>query len=317
MDKNKLKVIFIGGASRSGSTLLDRILGQIDGFFSLGEMHHIWERSFIENQLCGCGKPFKECSFWQEVVKEAFGGFDKIDPNNVLRLRRRVQRVKYIPRLIYPALRPPEYRSKLSEYVGIWSRLYKAIHKISGSNFLIDSSKSPTHGFLLNVIPQIELYVIQLVRDSRAVAYSWQRKKRRPEIYWKEAYMPQLGILGSVREWILSNSLVRILGKVAPHYALIRYEDFVAQPQLVLMRVFKQWDLKIPHLDALFLGKAINLGVNHTVSGNPLRFKRGKIEIKLDEEWKRKMPVHKRAATTALTWPLLLQCGYFKKRKNR
>jgi len=314
MDENKLKVIFIGGSSRSGSTLLDRILGQIDGFFSLGEMYHIWERSFIENQLCGCGKPFKECSFWQEVVKEAFGGFDKVDPRYVLRLRRSVERMRYIPLLSYRMLRPKGYQYRLSEYIEIWSRLYKAIHKITGANVLVDSSKLPTHGFLLNALPNVDLYVLHLVRDSRAVAHSWQRKKRRPEIYWKEAYMPRFGILRSTREWVLSNSLIRILRKMVPHYTIIRYEDFVAHPQLVLTQVFKGWGLKVPHLETLFDGRAINLGVNHAVSGNPMRFEQGRIEIKLDEEWKKKMPSHKRIAVTVLTWPFLLKYAYLVRR---
>jgi len=309
-----IKILFIAGASRSGSTLLDRILGQIDGFFSLGEMYYIWERGFIENQLCGCGKPFKKCEFWQEVVKEAFGGFDKIDPNNVLALCRSVQRRRYIPYLIYPALRPLGYRTKLNEYVEIWSHLYKAIHKVSGAEILVDSSKLPTHGFFLNTIPDVDLYVIHLVRDSRAVAYSLQRKKRRPEIYWREAYMPRAGILRSTCEWILPNSLVRTLRKVVPQYTLVRYEDFVRNSQLVLTRIFKDLRLKVPHLDNLFDGHAINLGVNHTISGNPMRFKQGRTEIKLDEEWKRKMSIYKRIAMTAITWPLLLQYGYFKQR---
>ena len=37
-DVPRTKVLFIGGYGRSGSTLLDRLLGQIDGFVSVGEV---------------------------------------------------------------------------------------------------------------------------------------------------------------------------------------------------------------------------------------------------------------------------------------
>jgi len=33
------KVLFITGRGRSGSTILDNLLGQLDGFFSLGQVN--------------------------------------------------------------------------------------------------------------------------------------------------------------------------------------------------------------------------------------------------------------------------------------
>ena len=54
----QLKVLYIAGEGRSGSTILGNILSQIDGFFSVGEMHHIWDRGFIENWRCSCGATF-------------------------------------------------------------------------------------------------------------------------------------------------------------------------------------------------------------------------------------------------------------------
>ena len=63
-DGNAVPVLFIACAGRSGSTLLDRVIGMQDDFFSAGELRFIWERSFGENQLCGCGAPFDECAFW-------------------------------------------------------------------------------------------------------------------------------------------------------------------------------------------------------------------------------------------------------------
>ena len=42
---------------------------------------------------------------------------------------------------------------------------------------MIDSSKWPTYGFLLSTIESFDMYVLHLVRDPRACAFSWQRKK--------------------------------------------------------------------------------------------------------------------------------------------
>ena len=66
-------VLFIGGLGRSGSTLVDRVLGQTPGVCSVGELVFLWERGLLANERCGCGEPFDGCPFWKEVGVRAFG----------------------------------------------------------------------------------------------------------------------------------------------------------------------------------------------------------------------------------------------------
>jgi hypothetical protein len=47
--------ISIGGASRSGSTLLAALLGKTKGFMAVGELRYIWSRGYLNNELCGYG----------------------------------------------------------------------------------------------------------------------------------------------------------------------------------------------------------------------------------------------------------------------
>ena len=67
-----LRVVYIGGYTRSGSTLLDRLLGATPGAVSVGELRHLWSMGFIEDRFCGCGEPFSACPFWRRVVGDAF-----------------------------------------------------------------------------------------------------------------------------------------------------------------------------------------------------------------------------------------------------
>ena len=64
------KVLYIGGYSRSGSTLLDRMVGQIPAHRSTGELGYITTHSLQENRLCGCGARFLDCPFWTRVGQE-------------------------------------------------------------------------------------------------------------------------------------------------------------------------------------------------------------------------------------------------------
>src|SRR5574341_753180 len=96
----RIRVVFIGGYGRSGSTLLERILGQIDQVCCIGELCHIWERGYKDNQLCGCGEHFSACPFWNNVEKKAFNNHSKLDIPSILALQRSVNRLRYIPYLL-------------------------------------------------------------------------------------------------------------------------------------------------------------------------------------------------------------------------
>jgi hypothetical protein len=166
------RVLYIGGCGRSGSTLLDRMLGELPGFVSTGEVRFIWERGLVENRLCGCGEPFRECPFWRSVGEEAFGSWDALDADDVVALDRSVNRHRYIPLLVAPRL-SRSFERRLERYVEILSRLYAAIDRVSGGACVVDSTKDPPFAFLLRRVPTLDLRVVHLVRDSRGVAFSW------------------------------------------------------------------------------------------------------------------------------------------------
>ena len=47
-------------------------LGQVDGFFSAGELMFLWRRGLIEGRLCGCGLPVRDCDVWTGVLDRAY-----------------------------------------------------------------------------------------------------------------------------------------------------------------------------------------------------------------------------------------------------
>ena len=305
---NSVKVLFIAGPGRSGSTLLDMLLGQISGLHSTGELRFIWSRGFEENQLCGCGKPFRECEFWTEVVKESFGGFEAINYKQMEELRGPAEHhvskglsVRGESQLLAP----------YKEYFEACGKLYQAIHKISGCEFIIDSSKNTAYGFVLANIPQIDLFTVHLVRDSRAVAYSWRREKVRPEIYWEQKFMGQRKILTSATRWNSLHKLAEKLQHTSKQYTVLRYEDLVKDPKKNLLELFTDLGIEQPSLDFMD-GSHANLKTSHMVSGNPVRFTNKEIKIKPDIEWQHAMAKRHKWLVTLITWPLLLKYGYFK-----
>jgi len=54
----------------------------------------------------------------------------------------------------------------------------------------------------------------------------------------------------------------------------------------------------------------MELGVHHTVAGNPMRFTVGTTPVRLDEAWRREMPAGRRRLVSAITAPLRRRYGY-------
>lgn len=300
-------VLYVGSWGRSGSTLLDLILGHAPGFVSVGELRYLWERGLRERQLCGCGVPVPECPFWSAVLEHAFGGADRVDAVETARLARSVDGLARVPWMRSP-WKPRGFERNVRAYREILGRVYRAVAHVSGASVIVDSSKYAAHGLLLAGVDGLDLRVLHLVRDSRAVAYSWMRRKKLPEVAGEERYMPVFRPWQSAVYWSLENVGLQMLRGASNGYAVVRYEDLVAEPRERLAAALERLGIGA---DLGFLRNSrLELGANHTVAGNPLRFKRGTVPIRADAEWRGALARPARWTVTALTLPLLLHYGF-------
>jgi hypothetical protein len=303
IDREPLKVVFVGGYGRSGSTLLDRMLGEVDGFCSAGELRHIFQEGYFENRLCGCGEPFRGCDFWRQVTALAFGDPDAFDPAPVLAAKQRVDRWWRIPQIASGASSRAR-RDDLRRYRELLLRLLLAIRRVSGCEVVVDSSKDVSHGYVLRGIgPPVELHVLHLVRDSRAVAHSWQRRKFNPG---SGEDMDRYGLLRTSAEWSTINALTALHRRLGGSYSRLCYAELAADPRAALGRVLESLAEGGREIPVSWDG-IVELGASHTAAGNPMRFTRGETRVRPDEEWRRRMPAPSRALVTALTAPALLR----------
>ena len=308
MSDRHVKVLYEVGLGRSGSTILSNSLGQIGGFFSGGELNFIWKHNVLENRLCGCGRPFRECPVWTRVMDEAFGGMDGVDPREMMRLQALGTRTRHIPLMLTEKGRR-SLAERLEKFLANYGRLYEAIGNVTGSRVIVDSSKEPAHGFAMSMVPGVDFYVLHLIRDPRAAAYSWLKKKPQPDSDAKE-FMVRFSPTKSSAMWDSWNASAEALWRHTPkRYLRLRYEDFVAYPHRSLVDVLGlvgEEDAEVP----LVGEREVKLGVSHTVSGNPNRFDTGAVELRPDREWISKMNPRDKALVTALTLPLLPRYGY-------
>ncbi|HEY7401605.1 MAG TPA: sulfotransferase [Actinomycetota bacterium] len=306
------RILYVAGWGRSGSTLLDRMLGQVPDVFSAGELRDIWRRGVLEDRLCGCGERFSACPVWSEVGRRAFGGWDRVDVVELQRLRDRLDR-PWAPPLVIGSRLVPGLDRDLSRYVDALDRLYFAIRETTGARLIVDSSKIPTYLLLLRQLPDADLRVVHLVRDSRGVVFSWQRHVARGDGGEDSAGVDELrryGTGSAAARYLFYNGLTHVVRWGVPSLFL-RYEDLVREPRSGLRAILRHAGVDVDDAALAFVGDdGLELGVNHTVDGNPIRLATGAVRLHEDDAWRREMDPKARRFVTAVTSPLLSRYGY-------
>ena len=186
-----VRVLYIMGSARSGSTILDVVLGNHPDVESVGEANKLIRTGWVSRgslrgidpgrlrrPFCTCDKrldvlhvdiPDEACPFWSGVRSEWAGRNDPRSIESYPKLQDEFEPQGRWPRLLYEGLRPsPSFRS----YAQLTRSFFESIRAVSGKPIIVDCSKISVRAFALAIMPGIDLYVVHLVRDGRGVIAS-------------------------------------------------------------------------------------------------------------------------------------------------
>src|SRR4028119_477583 len=181
----KTPFAFVLSRSFSGSTLLSFLLGAHPEIATVGEMF-IAPSYNREGYPCSCGEPIESCAFWQEVSREMEARgvpFDIRDADTSLTagpygyLGNRVvwaePRGPVLETVRKAALLGmPGVRRELDRRLEVNRQLAEVVMDLRGAHVFVDATKRPGRALLLRRVPGLDLKIIHLVRDGRAVARS-------------------------------------------------------------------------------------------------------------------------------------------------
>jgi Sulfotransferase family len=344
-----VKVLEITGLDRSGSTILDIVLGNHPHIESVGEVANITVNGWISREslrgidpkqrrvpICTCGKrldvlyvdtPDEACPYWSRVRREWVERTDPDSIENYPKLRDNFERtrsttlVQQYVRLLYEKRRQS---TSFRSYAGLTRAFFESIRAVSGKPIIVDSSTVPVQALALAMTPGIDLYAVHLVRDARGVVASHMgsfREGRRAGVrqdhkdspMWKTVVRRRVLYLVSVVRWIIRNLASEwVCAQLGPKRTMrLRYEDFVADPKGALGRIGSLIDLDLTDVaEAASAGKPMQAG--HNIGGNKTK-KSGVITLRADdEEWKSALsPTEKRLSWMLMGW-LMRRYGYKK-----
>jgi hypothetical protein len=307
-----VKVLFLGGKGRSGGTLLANLMGQIPGFCNVGELNRLWDSGLVHNRRCGCGLPVQECPTWTAILDEADVLLQgtPLAPLAQARIDLDQSAVVRWPRLARLLRARPDTLDRweaLHRYTTATSAVYRSIAKVTGARVVVDSSRLPFEPVALGLVPGVDLRIGHVVRDPRAVVFSWKRARVFTDRDTGE-HLPRFGAAFSTTSWLARNVIVEILRRRRPSIT-VSYDLLARDPASVLRELADLMDE--PAGDLRFLtSEAATLVPTHSVGGNPVRMISGAVVIQPDEEWRQEIAPRDRWVSTALALPLLHRYGF-------
>jgi hypothetical protein len=344
-----VKVVKLTGLGRSGSTILDVVLGTHPQIESVGEVGNIVRNGWISREslrgipkdrlrvpICTCGKrldvlyvdtPEEACPFWSSVRREwvertdrdSIESYPKLQ--NDFELKRRWSRygLDSLPRLLYEKRRPS---APFRSYARLTRTFFESIRAVSGKPIIVDSSMVPVRALAFGMIPGIDLYVIHLVRDGRGVITSLRKtfeKDLQAGIMWDHKGHPMwktivrrrvLYLVSVVRWTVLNLASEWVCTQLGPERTMrLRYEDFVADPKAALERIGSLIELDLTKV-AHAASSGKPMQAGHNIGGNRTK-KSGTITLRPDaEEWRSALsPTEQRLSWMLMGW-LMRRYGY-------
>jgi hypothetical protein len=299
-------VAYLLAASHSGSTLLALLLASHPDVCTTGELKAT-SLGDPDRYRCSCGAPIRQCPFWTEVAaRMAARGhvFDITSAGTHIS----AGATPYVQKLLQPLVRgaaletvrevglglAPSWHRRLSDFHALNASLVGSVCDITGARVVVDSSKAGIRLKYLLRNPDLDVRVIRVVRDGRAVALTYTDPEnfadsKAPHLRGggngQSREFERLSPRDAAHEWRRSNEEAAALlaGLDPSRYITVAYEDVCSDTAAVLSRV---WN---------FLGVApFRFGDGwrtrgHHVIGNGMRFDTTE-EVRLDERWKTALP---------------------------
>jgi hypothetical protein len=297
-----MRILYIAGATRSGSTLFHDLISQVDGFEGVGELRDIWQYGLLDNRLCGCGVRFRSCGYWSDVLADAFGSGEAVGEVGLAEM---TERFRTRDLLVTTRRRRTHRIAELGPLLDALARVCVSVQRTTGCRVIVDSSKNPAFGYLVANHPDLDVHVVHLIRDAPAVAYSLSKRKESEP----GRRLPRKTSWESSADWVLRNLAADLHLRHRP-LIRVRYEDLLRDPAATIRAVCDLVDE--PDVDLGFLSAdEIPMAVRpHSVFGNPGRFRHGPTRLAADDEWVSRMDWREVATVKALTLPLRRRYGY-------
>ncbi len=307
-----LRVIYVMGAGRSGSTILDMILGQHPDVLSAGELTNLSRIYAADEEFCSCGDLVKHCEFWRRVIDEWVQSTGA-ELSYLLERQNRVER----QRRALTGLFTSQEGVIADDYGRLCYALFQSIAAVSSKRIIVDSSKNPLRALALSRIPGIDLRIVHLVRDPRGVANSLKKALAKDPQVGVQRDLKAKPLARTAAFWNIVNWESDYVARRMARGSVIRlrYEDLVFDVAAALEEISRLASIDLTSVaESIRSGEAATPG--HMVAGNRLRMS-GQVRLEPDLSWVRQLTKNEQRLVAWLTGLLRSRYGYPLSQRSR
>ena len=256
----KPKIIYIIGAGRSGTTLLDIIIGNNENISSCGEINRYPRRKGFPPK---CEKGTQKYIFWEKIRQDLALPLD-----NYPYIEQLTSQFEYHSGFVKNLLGLTSKRD-INEYQSFQSRLFDSLLKYSSNNIktIVDSSKYPGRALMLSKVLSYEIAYIYIKRDPVSVVRSFSKK---------DIEQPSKSWLMANCYYFIVNLLCRVvLFKLRRDHKVVEitYESMVNEPKQMLRKLESHLNIDLSSI-LYKIDKNIPLSVGELFDGNRIRLKK-------------------------------------------
>ncbi len=278
------KIIYIMGAGRSGTTALGVFLNAGQNAQFLGELNQL-PQHIVNDTPCSCGNTVSKCDFWSGV--SVINRVDKELQQNAEKIESHSAILKYM------------LNSKLPEqqegYAVFNSQMFSETSMVCENEILIDSSKYMARCIALSRLKTLDVKVLYLVRDPRAVVHSFGKNVQ-----------TRRGLLSAVFYYNVVNVTAELVSRILLKNKVLKlyYENMVEDPQQFFQKIADFSGIELTDLNHKIAQKE-SFKVQHVIGGNRIT-KEHEINFNNDSSWKTQLPRLQQWLIYCLTLPLNL-----------
>lgn len=295
-------ILYITGMTRCGSTMIGNVLNEVPGAVHVGELHFLWRNGILNsgtNSTCGCGAALAECPLWSDI-SSSVDGMDMDTARAMVSVQERRFRPRHTPARLAESRGPLHPPADVAWATSVFAELYRAIADRCAARVVVDGSKTPAEAAALLGRDDLDVRVLHVVRDPRATVFSYRLDK---------SYVRRKSAARSLRDWSAANLASELLSlRANGNYLRVRHEDVGRAPRAVIGEIMRFAGLA--GANPVDPAGRVDLGGNHTVTGNPDRLNRGPVAIRCDERWRAELPRPARLLAAVAAGPQLLRYGY-------
>lgn len=254
---NSPQILYIMGAGRSGTTILEVVLTGCAHIAGVGEVTHLFKDGYITQDVCACGASAPQCKLWGEVYRMS-GWTDDV----VRRLANLFRRLDWHAGFL-SAWFCRQDALEFAEYADANRKIFQHVSAAQRVNIVVDSSKYGARALNLDRIFTDKVRVICMTRSPEGLLNSFQKAHH-------DEQKPKSRLALLLYYFFILISMRVVARRFGDRACVIRYEELVSDPDQVLAGLEKWLAIDLSEPRRRIATKTAFSG-NHIVTGNRLR----------------------------------------------